>query len=533
MNQRAPNLVVAERQDHSLLKGVALRTPEEYLEGRVQDTLSESVTLINLCRSYQYLSRGYYVSLLADARHQRALPTLRLIEEITNPYAYFMALRAAGIETIDFKVVKGRRVLPKLIVPATGKETLTPDAIERIVGSSESGEPARYEPMPGEFHDVTCVFGRTLDPRFRKHCSSVFKVFQFPLLKIRVYRDEELWKIGQIYPQSLGQLDPPEIELLQEELEAPRFSIATPQTVRDTPDRIAVLMDEEDPYAPSDEETFEKFEKVGERRGVLYERIDKDDLPVLPEYDALFIRTVTGMDHFSFLFAQRAKSLGIPVIDDPQSTVRCSNKVYMFELFRKAGLPTPRTLTISRRSSLAEVETLGYPLIVKQPDGTFSAAVKKAENRDELNRITQSMFKRSALLTLQEFQPTDFDWRVGVLDGTVLYVCKYYMVKGHWQIVRKSRSGRRRYGQVEAVRLEDVPSPVKDLAIDATALIGDGLYGVDVKETEAGPVLIEINDNPDLWVGEEDAVVGDRLYDEITSAFLRRIQESVRTDTAT
>ncbi len=221
------------------------------------------------------------------------------------------------------------------------------------------------------------------------------------------------------------------------------------------------------------------------------------------------------------------------MIDDPQSTVRCSNKVYLSELFRKAGLPTPRTLTISRKSSLGEVESIGYPLIVKQPDGTFSVAVKKAENRDELQRITQEMFKRSPLLTLQEFRPTEFDWRIGVLDGTVLYACKYHMVKGHWQIVGKSRSGRRRYGQVEAVRLEDIPGSVKDLAVDATALIGDGLYGVDVKETDAGPVLIEINDNPDLWVGEEDAVIGDRLYEEITSAFLRRIQESVRTDTAT
>ncbi len=533
MNQRAPYLVVAERQDHSLLKGIALRTPEEYLEGKAQETLSESVTLVNLCRSYQYLSRGYYVSLLADARHQRALPTLRLIEEITNPYAYFMALRAAGIETIDFKVVKGRRVLPKLIVPAGGKDPQARNAIESLVKRDDSEEPARYEPTPGEFHDVTCVFGRTLDPRFRRHCSNVFKVFPFPLLKIRVYRDDELWKVGQIYPQSLGQLDHPEIALLQEELDAPRFAIATPQTLRDTPDRIAVLMDEEDAFAPSDEETFEKLKKVGERRGVLYEQIDKDDLPVLAEYDALFLRTVTGMDHFSFLFAQRAKSLGIPVIDDPQSTVRCSNKVYLSELFRKAGLPTPRTLTISRKSSLAEVEAMGYPLIVKQPDGTFSAAVKKAENRDELNRITQEMFKRSPLLTLQEFRPTDFDWRIGVLDGTVLYVCKYYMVKGHWQIIGKSRSGRRRYGEVEAVRLENAPASVKQLAVDATALIGDGLYGVDVKDTETGPVLIEINDNPDLWVGEEDATIGDRLYEEITSAFLRRIQESVRTDTST
>ncbi len=528
MSNREPYLVVAERQDHPSLKGITARTPDEYLEGRAGDTLSENVTVVNLCRSYQYLSRGYYVSLLADARNQRALPTLRLIEEITNPYAYFLALRAAGVDTIDFRVVKGRRVLPKLIVPTGAKETQTPVAGARYVTRGKSEEPARYEPAPGDFEEVTSIFGRTLDARFRKHCSSVFKVFPFPMLRVRIYREEDRWKIGQLYPLSLGQIQPTELELLQEELSSPRFASATPQAERATPYRIAVLLDDKDPFAPSDEETIEKLEKVGERRGVLYEIISKDDLPVLAEYDALFLRTVTGMDHYSFLFAQRAKSLGIPVIDDPQTTVRCSNKVYLSELFRKAGLPTPRTLTISRKSSLDDAEVLGYPLIVKQPDGTFSAAVKKVSDRKELEKLTRHMFKRSPLLTLQEYRPTEFDWRVGVLDGTVLYVCKYHMVKGHWQIVSKARSGRPRYGEVEAVPAETAPTAVKDLALEAAALIGDGLYGVDVKETVTGPVLIEINDNPDFWVGEEDAVIGDRLYEEITSAFLRRIRESTR-----
>lgn len=527
MRDRPIYLVVAEQQDHAALKGISPRTPDEYLEGKAADTLSEDVTVINLCRSYQYLSRGYYVSLLADARHQRALPSLRMIEEITSPYAYFMALRGAGIETIGFRVVRGRHVLPKIIVPAAGRETQAHEPQAPLVSSSGGAEPARYQPAPGHFEDITSVFGRTLDARFRKHCSSVFKVYPFPLLRVRVYREDERWKIGQLYPLPIAQIRPAELALLTEMLSAGKPVAASSQDTHTTPYRIAVLMDEDDPFAPSDEHTFERLRRIGERRGVLFEQITKDDLSVLPEYDALFIRTVTGMDHYSFLFAQRAKSLGVPVIDDPQSTVRCSNKVYLHELFKKAGLPTPRTLTISRKSTLAEADALGYPLIVKQPDGTFSAAVRKVENRKELQKLTREMFKRSPLLTLQEYRPTEFDWRVGVLDGTVLYVCKYHMVKGHWQVVSKARSGRPRYGAVEAVPLADAPETVKGLALEATALIGDGLYGVDIKETDSGPVIIEINDNPDLWVGEEDAAEGDRIYETIISNFLRRIRETL------
>lgn len=525
MNRSRPNnIVVAERPDHSALAGQMAVTPDDYLEGRSEETLSESLTVINLCRSYQYLSRGYYVSLLADARHQRALPTLRMIEEITNPYAYFMALRGAGVETIEFRVVGGRRVLPKLIVPSGTKDSPDQEGGSPLVSDGSPQGPARYRPSQGDLVEVTSIFGRSLDARFRRHCAAVHKVYPFPLLRIRVYRDEDLWKVGQILPLSISSIDQRERDLLLETLEVRRF-VPTPPAASSLANRIAVLMDDDDPYAPSDEDTLDELEKVGERSGAIVERIDKEDLAVLPEYDALFIRTVTGMDHYSFLFAQRAKSLGMPVIDDPQATVRCSNKVYLHELFKKAGLPTPRTVTVSRKSTLAEAHALGFPLIVKQPDGTFSAAVKRASNEDELQTITREMFKRSPLLTLQEYRPTEFDWRVGVLGGSVLYVCKYYMVSGHWQIVSATR-GRPKYGRVEAVPRDQAPPAVTQLALDAAALIGDGLFGVDVKETEEGLVIIEINDNPDLWVGEEDGAEGDRLYEALIDHFQLRIRQA-------
>jgi len=531
MADRREYLVVAERQDHPVFTGVTLCTPDDFLEGDCAEAVSGQSTVVNLSRSYQYLARGYYVSLLADARRQRVLPTLKMIEEITNPYAYFMALRGAGIETIDFRVVRGRRLLPRIIVPAPAREENVAEDVRPLVNEGSGEGPVRYRPRVGEYVEVTSVFGRTLDARFRKHCSAVFKVYPFPLLRIRIYRDDERWKVGQIYPLSIGQIGAAELELVNEELSHDRLAQAWPKEGR-SGYRVAVLMDESDLFAPSDKDMFAKLKRVGERHSVRFEPIARDDLQMLAEYDALFLRVVTGMDHYSFLFAQRAKSLGIPVIDDPQSTVRCSNKVYLHELFQRAGLPTPRTLTISRKSPMAEAEALGYPMIVKQPDGTFSAAVKRADNPEELGALTREMFKRSPLLTLQEFRPTEFDWRVGVLDGAVLYVCKYFMAKGHWQIIGESRTGGRRYGKVEAVPVKDTPEKVKALAIEAAALIGEGLFGVDIKETEEGPVLIEINDNPDIWVGEEDAKEGDHLYEQIVLSFLRRIQEGHQVEVA-
>ena len=61
-------------------------------------------------------------------------------------------------------------------------------------------------------------------------------------------------------------------------------------------------------------------------------------------------------------------------------------------------------------------------------------------------------------------------------------------------------------------------------SLRAAGLIGDGLYGVDLKQTDRGPVVIEINDNPNLEVGIEDAVLKDELYRRVLGDLVRRIE---------
>ncbi len=260
------------------------------------------------------------------------------------------------------------------------------------------------------------------------------------------------------------------------------------------------------------------------RKGALFETIGLGDLSRLPEFDALFIRTLTGIEAPSYSFAQRAASLGMPVIDDPESISRCSNKVYLHELFQREDIPTPRTLIVSRRTPIAKCLELGPPMIVKLPQGSFSQAVKKADDRKELEQILGDMFKRSPLLIVQEFTPTAFDWRIGVLDGRVLFCCKYFQARSHWQIAQRSPGGGTRYGKVEAVPNDQIPPAVRKIALRGARLIGLGLYGVDIKEVDGRPLMIEINDNPNIDAGYEDVFIKDKLYDSIIASFLRRIR---------
>jgi glutathione synthase/RimK-type ligase-like ATP-grasp enzyme len=110
-----------------------------------------------------------------------------------------------------------------------------------------------------------------------------------------------------------------------------------------------------------------------------------------------------------------------------------------------------------------------------------------------------------------------------VLDREPLFACRYYMARGHWQIVAEGPSGRRRFGRVEAVALEQAPAAVIEAALGAASLIGDGLYGVDVKEIDGRALVIEVNDNPNIEAGEEDDILGDALYLRVMQWFRKRL----------
>ena len=515
-------LVVVEGDKEPSLGDIPTLTADEYLEG-AQGGSSRGAVVVNLCRSYAYLSKGYYVSLLADARGQRALPSLEAIEQVNNPFAYFREMRELGLDTIDFKLLQSKkRLLPRVIVGDPGRP--------RVLAGGEQPHPEgsspSYRVAELAYVETTAVFGSASERRFARQSKTVFSRYAFPALRMRLFREDDYWKMGQIFPAPFQQLSDDDRARLVEKLKNPTWLKAEAPQSRPRPYRIACLFDPNDPQKPSWDDTLDKFERAALRKGVLFEIIGLNDLARLPEFDALFIRTLTGISCPSFAFAQRASSLDIPVIDDPESIARCSNKVYLHELFAREDIPTPKTLIVSRRTPIETILSLGPPTIVKLPHGSFSLAVKKADDRASLETILKEMFRQSPLLIVQEFTPTPFDWRIGLLDRKILFACKYHQAKAHWQIARKMPSGSTRYGKVEAVAIHDVPPAVRKVALHGAKLIGDGLYGVDLKEVGGKALMIEINDNPNIETGYEDAVEKDRVYDAIIGSFVRRIRKA-------
>jgi glutathione synthase/RimK-type ligase-like ATP-grasp enzyme len=289
---------------------------------------------------------------------------------------------------------------------------------------------------------------------------------------------------------------------------------------------LAVLYDPNEKMAPSSPASIKHMARIAEKLSIDVEPITKRQLAELAEYDGLFIRETTSIDNHTYRFARRAWQEGMPVIDDPISMIRCTNKVFLMELLGSNQVATPPTVLLAEASDLPKaMDELSLPLVVKIPDGSFSRGVHLVNTPEEFRRIADELFEETDLLLAQKFLPTQFDWRVGVLAGEPLFVCQYRMAPGHWQIVKYRADGSSREGGFRTFELDQAPKELIDIAVRAARPIGDGFYGVDVKETPSGFIVMEVNDNPNLEHGIEDQVGKDEVWIRVLKWFVERFEQ--------
>ncbi len=496
------------------LPGVRVIDADTYLEG-ADEVAAKGLTVVNLCRSWRYLSRGYYVSLLAEARGQEPMPSVHDIEGFLDPRSRFRILQESGVDVIDPEEARARLKASKAAGRDLGETEIPP------VRVWEQADIVFRAPQSSEIVELVVVLGHTDQPGLSRIASRVFRAWPFPVLDVGAVRENNKWRVFTVQPRRIAKVDTGIRDRLLHALEE------GPRGTEDVNKQrsVAVLFDPTDPYRASTPETIERLERVFRKRGLRLETIGVDEVDRVGEHDGLFIRTLTGVDQPAWRFALRAESLGMPVIDHPQDVVRCSNKVFLYELLRRAGLPMPTTKVVSSGATFEEVSAaLGTPFVVKLPDGSFSAAVHKIASAEDFAHHVPGMLRRSPLVLAQAFVKTDFDWRVTVLDGRPLFVCKYHMVPGHWQI-RNIAGAQVRYGRVESVPRDKAPADVVKMACKAASLIGEGMYGVDLKAPPEGPVIIEVNDNPNMDTGYDDVQDGDFIYEDLVTWFEKRLPQ--------
>lgn len=287
---------------------------------------------------------------------------------------------------------------------------------------------------------------------------------------------------------------------------------------------LAILFDDHDGSAPSDAASIEHAAALAGAIGLKTGIIGPGQIEDLPRYDGLWIRCHTAPNTGAYRFARYAEALGLQVLDDSAAIRCCGNKAYQAMRLARFGVGLPRTVLIDPASPLeAAVAETGLPLVLKQPDGSFSRGVRRAGGPEHFAAEAKTMFSRSNLLVAQAFMPTAFDWRIGLLAGQPLFACRYHMAPGHWQILKHENGSLMDEGPFDAVDLASVPPAVLAAARQASLAMGGGLHGVDLKEGPEGPVVIEVNDNPDLKHGIEDLAAGDEPWLAILGWFRQRM----------
>jgi glutathione synthase/RimK-type ligase-like ATP-grasp enzyme len=446
---------------------------------------SASTRVFNLCSSYRYQSHGYYVSLLAEARGHQPLPCVEALKDLQSG-----------------------------------------DLVQNVRDRLGDLANCTLAEAAGDQVDLAIYFGRNAGGQGQDAhlCMELFRMLQAPILQARFLKKAGRWRLAAV--QAGGVTEIPESGrafftqaasdyMKDERIRGRRPADALPQ--------IAILHDPQREEAPSNPAALAKFCEAAATLGMKPTLITRRDTGRLAEFDALFIRDTTNVNHYTYHVARLAAAAGLVVIDHPDAILRCTNKIYLAELLGRHHIPMPKTMVVHPDNKEKVIATLGLPCILKQPDGAFSIGVTKVHTEQELMARVDELLEQSELVLAQEYLPTEFDWRVAVLDQRPLFVCKYHMAPGHWQIIKHDHL-QTSEGKTEALSIGEVPNEVIDTAVRAANLIGDGFYGVDLKQVGEQCYVIEINDNPNVDAGNEDGVLGDALYREVMGVFLKRIE---------
>jgi len=439
--------------------------------------------VFNLCRSFRYQGLGYYVSLLAEARGQRVIPTTITIQDIKL------------------------QSIPRIIS----------QELEELIQKSLSK-------LRSHKFTLSVYFGKNISPQYDALSKQLYSLLQAPLFKVQ-FSFNKKWAIQSINPITITEI--PEhhksyfLEFAKSYFGKKRFhNTKAAKTSYD----LAILVNPEEKTPPSNKKAMKHFIDAAEDLGFRTKLITRDDIARIPEFDALFIRETTQVNHHTYRTARRAAAEGLVVIDDPLSILRCANKVYLAELLAKAKIMTPKTMIVHKDNRDLVEQELGLPCVLKLPEAAFSLGVVKVKTSEDLNKALDEYLNNSELIIAQQYTPTDFDWRIGILDKKPLFACKYHMAKNHWQIYNWQKKNSDTTGLADTLPVHQVPEAVVATALKAANLIGDSLYGVDLKQVGDKVMVIEVNDNPSVDVGVEDVVLGDTLYTTIMQSIFNRIE---------
>lgn len=201
---------------------------------------------------------------------------------------------------------------------------------------------------------------------------------------------------------------------------------------------------------------------------------------------------------FGLPLVEQFELCGIPVLNCADGFRVSRNKILAGELLTAEGLPVPKTVTLRNPNQIEQaIEVLGGPpIVVKIHPGTQGVGVAICETVRSARSTIEAFWSLDREILLQEFiaEASGTDIRMFVVDGEVVGAMRRTAPSTEF------RSNLHRGGTAEKVVVDDELARIGVEAADAMDLL---IAGVDILESNRGPLIMEVNPSPGLQGIEE------------------------------
>ncbi|MEO8762476.1 MAG: 30S ribosomal protein S6--L-glutamate ligase [Bacteroidia bacterium] len=178
---------------------------------------------------------------------------------------------------------------------------------------------------------------------------------------------------------------------------------------------------------------------------------------------------------------------------ESQALVRSRDKLRSLQILARAGVGMPKTVFANKTKDVDQMIELvgGTPCIIKLLEGTQGIGVILAENHKAAKSVIEAFIKLNAAMLVQEFikEAKGADIRAFIVDGQVVGAMKRQAKEGEF------RSNLHQGGSATVIELT---AEERSTAIKAAKKLGLGIAGVDMLQSERGPLVMEVNSSPGL-----------------------------------
>ena len=185
--------------------------------------------------------------------------------------------------------------------------------------------------------------------------------------------------------------------------------------------------------------------------------------------------------------------MGVFSVVGSLALTRSRDKLRSLQLMARAGVGLPKTIFTNYTKDVNHVIKAvgGAPLILKLLEGTQGLGVVLAETKNAATSVLEAFNGLKARVIAQEFikESGGADIRAFVVDGKVVGAMKRQGKEGEF------RSNLHRGGSAEIIQLNDEE---ENTALNAAKAMGLGVAGVDMLQSDKGPLVLEVNSSPGL-----------------------------------